>query len=257
MICETIQIAKTARLTTYLWDDSAELTVQRRPAVLVFPGGGYAFCSDREAEPVALGYTAEGFNTFVLRYTTNKTFAPAYQDAQDALAMIRQRADEWHIDPNRVAVCGFSAGGHLACAMGVLAREKANAMVLGYPAVRGISWDKDDGSIPDLVPQVTADAAPAFLFHTADDDVVPIQGSLALMQALADHGVSFEAHLYPTGTHGLSLAKPLCSGGRAHMVAPVPAEWFPQSVRWLKEVIGEVTLGEPLSFDHLFTDMEI
>lgn len=245
MHSETIRLNSQATLTTYLWSDSRELAVIRRPAVLVFPGGAYMFCSDREAEPVALGYMAEGFNAFVLRYTTVKQFDPPFQEAQEALRLIRSNADQWHIDPHRVAVCGFSAGGHLACAMGVLAREKPNAMVLGYPAVSKETWRQFAPDIPNLISQVQEDAAPAFLFHTANDEVVPVGDSLRLMNALSDHGVSFEGHIYPTGDHGLSRAKPLCSGGRANMIAPVPAAWFAQSVRWLKEVIGEVEVGEP------------
>lgn len=235
MISQTISVKENAVLKTYLWEDSGELAVTRRPAVLIFPGGAYMMCSDREAEPIALAYMAEGFQTFVLRYTTSKDFAPAFEEAQEALLLIRIHAEEWHIDPEKIAVCGFSAGGHLACAMGVIAKEKPNAMVLGYPAVIGEDWRKLTDAVPDLVSQVDASAAPAFIFACRDDNVVRIRNSVALMDALEEKGISFECHIFRKGGHGFSLAKPVSSSGDTEMVNPRAAAWFGMSVLWLKE----------------------
>lgn len=244
MRTETIRISGGAALTTYLWEDSEELKVTCRPAVLVFPGGAYMMCSDREAEPVALAYMNEGFNAFVLRYTTIKDFAPAFEEAQAALNMIRSRADEWHVIPDRVAVCGFSAGGHLACAMGIMAENKPNAMVLGYPAVIGHLWEKLTDKVPDLVSQVKSDAAPCFLVSCRDDDVVPVINTIQLMAALDEQQIPFESHVFAKGGHGFSLAKWHTASGGKEMVNPAASAWLPMSVDWLKTQMGDIIVKE-------------
>ena len=244
MLTQTFSIGQNATLKSYLWEDSEELAVTKRPAVLVLPGGAYMMCSDREAEPIALAYMAEGFNAFVLRYTTCKDFAPAFAEARQALAMIRANAEPWHIAPDKVAVCGFSAGGHLACALGTMAAEKPSAMVLGYAAVVGEDWRKLTDKIPDLVCEVNDDTAPAFLFACRDDNVVPIHNSIALMDAFDKHNIPFETHLYSKGGHGFSLAKRHTFSGDTPDVTPRAESWFAQSVSWLKETIGDVEVAE-------------
>ncbi|MDR1532023.1 MAG: alpha/beta hydrolase [Clostridiales bacterium] len=100
-------------LTTYLPADSAELTRGgKRPAVLVCPGGGYTFCSDREAEPVALRFAAMGYHAFVLRYSVYKSYPVQIRETGKAFLMIREQADNWLVDTDRIALCGFSAGAH-------------------------------------------------------------------------------------------------------------------------------------------------
>lgn len=182
-----------ATLTAYVQDRSEELPDRRqRPAVLVLPGGGYLFTSDREAEPVALAYLAAGFNAVVLRYAVGEgvPWDLALEDGRAALAWLREHADE---------------------------REAAMAGVLAA----------DDGRTP-----------PTFVFHTVPDEIVPVQHSLALLTALADHGVPFEAHLYPVGAHGLSLAAPHTAGGRPDMAEPVLTAWLADSVRFLTSTFG-------------------
>lgn len=126
-----------ATLEGFLLDCEITLGQEKnRPAVLVCPGGGYVYCSPREAEPVALSYAARGFHAFVLRYSVSKDaagFTPL-EEVDWAIGHIREHAAQWHIDPEKIAVCGFSAGGHLALASGVLAKNRPNAMILGYPA---------------------------------------------------------------------------------------------------------------------------
>ena len=109
---------------------------KKRPAILVCPGGGYLYCSPREAEPVALRYAANGFHAFILRYSVQWNaagFSPL-EEVSWAIGYIREHADEWNIDPEKIVACGFSAGGHLALASGLLAENKPNALILGYPA---------------------------------------------------------------------------------------------------------------------------
>lgn len=240
-----------APLTCYLLDSSDELaTAAVRPAVLVLPGGGYFFTSDREAEPIALAYLAEGFNAFVLRYAVGaeSPFTKSLSDAEAALAWIRSNAVDLGIDPARVAAVGFSAGGHLAASLGVV-EARPDALVLGYPVTLeefGPPIGKDILDIPSRVDDRTP---PTFLFSTADDTVVPICNSLDLLSALARHRVPFESHIYLLGPHGLSLSKPLTANGRAEMAEPSVVPWLADSVRFLHTVFGDFGLeGVPESF---------
>ncbi len=126
-------------LTTYILDTSEEMpNMKIRPAVLVCPGGGYSACSDREAEPVAMAFLAQGYNAFVLRYSVGKgkaAFPRPLEDAEAALELIRMNAGKWSVDKNKIAVIGFSAGGHLAAALAAMGRVRPNAVILGYPCI--------------------------------------------------------------------------------------------------------------------------
>ena len=124
-----------AALTAYLLDTSKEMpNMTDRPAVLVIPGGGYYMCSDREAEPIAMAFAVHGYNTFVLRYTVGegKDFKMPLADAEEALTLIRERAEEWHVIKDKIAAIGFSAGAHLAAALSTLSSTRPNACMLGY-----------------------------------------------------------------------------------------------------------------------------
>lgn len=139
-----------ALLTAYIQDKSEAIHAsEARPAVLIFPGGGYEFVSDPEGEPVALAYAAKGFQTFVLKYSVkDKGVFPAPQrEAFEAIAVIRRNAAEFMVDPDKIAVVGFSAGGHLAASTGVFWNDaevndsknpeecRPNALVLVYPCI--------------------------------------------------------------------------------------------------------------------------
>ena len=116
---------------------------RNRPAALIFPGGGYQYCSDREAEPVALAYLAEGYNAFVLRYTvgTSCPLDKALQDAQGSPAPSAGKCGPVPVSPRiKIVAIGFSAGGHLAAALGTQSEEKPNALVLGYAVTLGATW---------------------------------------------------------------------------------------------------------------------
>ena len=117
--------AHNAQLTCYLQDPCTEMpALDRCPAILIFPGGAYAFCSDREADPVALAFLNAGYNAFVLRYSVSQNcpveevYTNAFAEAQEAMDYLHQNAGDLHIDPEQIAVVGFSAGGHLAASGG-------------------------------------------------------------------------------------------------------------------------------------------
>jgi acetyl esterase/lipase len=152
MLIQTLPIredSQAAYLESYLLHNSREFqTGTRRPAVIICPGGGYQFTTDREAEPVALRFLAQGYHAFVLRYSVQTGFPQPMHDLAKAISMVREKSEEWLVDPNRIAMCGFSAGGHLAASLGVMWQEpwlseplgvsseqlRPNALILGYPA---------------------------------------------------------------------------------------------------------------------------
>lgn len=228
----------------------------KRPAVLVLPGGGYLYCSPREGEPIALRYAAAGFHAFVLRYSTRwdaAGFSPL-AEASWAIGYIRENAEAWNIDPDCIAVCGFSAGGHLALSSGLLAENKPNAMILGYPAasapnIPGADFmlkvltgkqnpTDEDSKQFDLVPQITADAPPAFIMGTAED-MLTGWGALPIANAYNKLGKHYELHVFQYGPHGYALADVTTADGNCNLVDEAFAHWHDLSVRWLRRTFGE------------------
>ena len=214
-----------AVLTCYLQDQSPKMpNAAIRPAMLVVPGGGYQYCSDREGEPVALAYMAQGFNAFVLRYTADATtpIDKALQDGAAAMDYLRANAAELEIDPQQIAAVGFSAGGHLVASLTVAGRQE-----------------------PDLHALVDDDTPPTFLFATQGDALVPVKNSLVFADALADHSIPFALHIFPTGAHGISLATACTSGPEASRVNPATAQWLPMSVDFLQKLWGCLGVTAP------------
>ncbi|MBQ8769003.1 MAG: alpha/beta hydrolase [Oscillospiraceae bacterium] len=221
-------------LTTYLPYNLSEMgrQDQKHPAVLLCPGGGYLFCSQREDEPIALKLLSWGYRVFILNYSCTPCHFPAQLcEVAAAMDMIHKNAEAWHIDVNRIAIMGFSAGGHLAghysnsynCpeVRAIFPDSKAvAASILCYPVITAEQigchvstmqnltghTELSDADIANYSVEklVTEQTPPAFIWHTAADDVVPVVNSLLYAQALAAHGVSFALHIYPHGRHGLS-----------------------------------------------------
>lgn len=245
-----------ATLEGYILDCEISLGQDtNRPAIVVCPGGGYVYCSPREAEPVALRYAARGFHAFILRYSTGwdaADFSPL-AEVSWAIGYIRENAENWHIDPNKIATCGFSAGGHLALAAGLLGENKPNAMILGYPAVNipnypGVNFmlqlltgrkevtDEDSAKL-SLSNHITKNSPPVFLAATAEDALTGF-GALPVAQKYSQLGLGYELHIFQHGPHGYSLADETTADGSSQVLNPSFAHWHSLSVDWLHRIFG-------------------
>ena len=301
MICERIKLYEgrdDVTLTTYIQDDSPELmNGRRRGAVLVCPGGGYFYCSDREGEPVALALAAQGYDTFVLRYSvfnhndgpnTNENIVPdpskpwvsngaeahpgPIRDLGKAMQYIVGHAEAWHIDVNKLALAGFSAGAHNcamycvyyddpmvkdflgleqgirpACAIIayglsdfriVMAKpdhptaEMWYGFMKSYFGGNGITDELLDELSPYL--HVTEHTPPMFIWATAGDQAVPNAHSLKLAAALDAKKVPYELHIFEEGRHGLALATQESASG-IEQIRPDVAPWLALADTWLKK----------------------
>lgn len=228
-----------ATLTACLQPVGGEFqTLARRPAILVLPGGGYQMCSDREADPVALAYLKAGFQAFVLRYAigAQATWPNPLTDYECAAALIRSHAEDWHLYPDKLAVIGFSAGGHLAACAAAMARERPDAAILGYPVIDAPTVQTYLPGAPDAAAAVDAGTCPCFVFAGRNDDTVPVTNTLAWLEALTRYDISYECHIYSQAGHGFSTGEPFLGG--QGLCSRVP-HWVEDSVAWLRDVFGE------------------
>lgn len=209
-----------------------------KPAVLVLPGGGYSFCSDREAEPVAFEFMAKGYNVFVLRYSLkeNAEFPTPLNDAILALKTIRENSAQWHTDPDKIAVCGFSAGGHLAAALATMSEDKPNACILGYPCILEYMGKILAKPVPGLESEVTDKTPPTFIVSASDDDLVPIENSLAFAKALSECKVPYEMHIFSKGGHGFSTSTEVVTVEERRDYVKNSTAWIELCINWLKTV---------------------
>lgn len=228
-------------LTAYIQEVAGEFQFAKRPAILVLPGGGYAMCSDREADPVALAYMKAGYQAFILRYSTgkNKTWPNPLEDYEQAMAMIEERAEEWHLDSSRIAAVGFSAGGHLCACAATIARHKPAAAILVYPAILKDICDMCQPGMPQPNEHVTGETSPCFLVAARDDRTVDVKNSLMMQLALAENGVPFESRIYSYGGHGFSTGEDWIIN---NSLSPRIPHWVDDSIGWLKETLGTLTM---------------
>lgn len=253
-----------ATLQAYIPDNSPEVAVNRvRPAVLVLPGGGYEFTSDRENEPIALKFASEGICAFVLKYSCAPArFPQALCEAFEAIKFIREKAENYCIDTENIAVSGFSAGGHLAASVGVFwnnpviaeyigefgSNMKPNKLILSYPVIKNGefahqgSFDNLLGdnnkseellTLTSLEKQVNSDTPPAFIWHTYEDNSVPVQNSLVFATELVAHSIPIELHIYRRGEHGLSLGNHIVDSKRAFGDKHDSFDWIDKAIRFI------------------------
>lgn len=229
-------------------------------AVIICPGGGYHILAyDWEGEDIAKYWNSKGVAAIVLKYrlpTSESQVIPhksPLMDAQRAMRMVRHHATDWGIDPSKIGIMGFSAGGHLASSLSTHfdggnpdAEDPIERMscrpdfsILVYPVISFTGEFQHSGSRKALVgddpelmeyfsneKQVTQETPPAFLIHAADDRGVPAENSIVYYQAMLENGVSGELHIYPYGGHGFSLAI-----GQGHL-----SGWPERANEWMKSL---------------------
>lgn len=217
-----------AAVTGYLQEDYDTLVAHKaRPAVVICPGGAYRWRSPREKDAPALEFLSMGYQAFILEYSCGEgaaEYRPLRELAETVCILRRSRA-EWHIDPEKIAVLGFSAGGHLAASLGALwddgelrlpAEARPDALVLCYPVVSTMEYAHEESARwvsggdermrrrLHLLDRVTSSFPPTFLWHGGEDTSVPPENSLLLAAQLRRSGVPVEYHLFETGAHGIS-----------------------------------------------------
>lgn len=237
-------------LTPFIPSDSNEA----KAAVIICPGGGYQTLHiQREGFKVAEAFNKQGIAAFVLKYrlpdeeiVADKSFVPL-KDAQRAIQLLRENAEQWGIAPDKIGIMGFSAGGHLASSAGVhydsiLVDNKQNTSlrpdftILIYPVISFNDSVGHVGSKDRLLGQncsdylvdffsnnlhVKADTPKSILFHASDDTVVPVENSLLFYNELLKNKIPAEMHIYSKGQHGFGST-------------PSFDDWFNQCIHWMK-----------------------
>ena len=265
-ICSKLKESK-AVISAYIPDNSEEININKKRATIVIcPGGGYGFTSDREAEPIALKFMAQGFNAIVLRYSVAPTRYPnALLELAETFNYVRKKENQWNVDKEKVIVCGFSAGGHLAGSLGVLWNTefiekdlgvnkeniKPNGMILCYPVITAGEF-AHRGSFDNLLGEeeseknryklslenlVSKDTPKTFLWHTFSDTTVPVENSLLFANSLAKNKVPFELHVYPNGGHGMALCdESTAMNGKEEHIDEHLATWFNLACQWINKI---------------------
>ena len=255
-------------LYTYFLDSSIEMRPnEKRPVILMCPGGGYEMTSDREAEPMAMQFLAMGYHVAILRYSVCPVRYPAaLLQVAESVLYLKEHADEYHIDPEKIVVQGCSAGGHLAANYGIAWNSPFLTKLMGmendpeqlcvaglllcYPVITsgekaheesfrnllGEQYEEKKEEL-SLENQVTPDTPPTFLWHTATDETVPVENSLYFFQACLQQGASAELHIYPVGGHGLSLANEETCRANGIGVQKECQSWIGLAQTWLEEIL--------------------
>ena len=253
------------RLITYIQDHYQEIKIESRPLVLICPGGAYAYTSPREGEAFAMQFLAMGYHAAVLKYScAPAVFPTSLTELASAMILIRQHAQEWHVDPDKIIVLGCSAGGHLAASLATLWDEdflaealklkkadhkllKPDGLILCYPVITAGEF-AHRGSFENLLGEretelsgemsletrVSEKVPPVFIWHTYTDGSVPVENSLLFVNALRKAGVSTEFHMYPCGGHGLGLANRLTRAGDGSAVQEECTSWIPLVHTWIE-----------------------
>lgn len=269
MICKKIIIEQEkngineAYLQTYFWEESTELYPgQIRPVILICPGGAYRMTSDREAEAIAVRFMSMGYHTAVLRYSVTPAVYPvALCQLAKAVSLLRKKSGEWLIDPKKIIVMGFSAGGHLAASLGafwdkeellskiVETKEEIqpNGMILCYPVITSGKYghqesfqnlladkyeeQKDEMSVEK---QITETFPKTFIWHTFADSVVLLENSLLFVSAMREKGNPVEYHVFPDGDHGIGLGSELTANANGRGIVKGCEMWSELAQKWLE-----------------------
>ena len=251
-----------AKLSTYVISHSESIMIDKRPMVVICPGGGYNHVSEREGEMLALSFLAMGYHAAVLHYSV----APAVYPTQllelaKAMCHVRKHTKEWHVDEKKIFVQGSSAGGHLAASLGCFWKRKLfdeitggdselirpDGMILSYPVITSGKYAHRDSFVKlladryeelveemSLEKQVSSDTPKTYLWHTFEDGAVPVENTLLFAQALREKEIPFECHIYPKGRHGLALGNELTSSDGEKEIQPEVTNWIQMAGTFIK-----------------------
>lgn len=270
MTCETIYLRNgesDVRLCSLISTYGGNMKVPPRDAVVVLPGGGYHMLSEQEAEPIAKAFLAAGFNAFVLYYSIGDkaSYPRPLQDASMAVCHIRENAQKYNVAPDRIFLCGFSAGSHVAGCLGAMwhtewakaspdmpyGLNKPNGLILSYPFVsltdNTYVWIKENIKVPEMTMEdfekhfsvemnVSDKMPPVFIWQTQDDSVLSVKHSLLLANETIRRNIPTELHIFPTGLHGIALATEETFEGVPERINPHVANWLKLAVEWTKNV---------------------
>lgn len=246
-----------------------------RPCIIIVPGGGYCAVSPTEGELVALKFYEKGYNAFVCTYTTNLLkMAPLklqpLRDLSRAIRFVRKEAEQFHISPEKIIICGFSAGGHLCASVCVHYEDvkdeseeyvgisnRPNAAILSYPVITagekghkdsfefllGIDATEEELHYMSVEKHIKGNTPPCFLWHTVTDELVPVENSLLFSEACKEKGVKYALHIFSEGPHGLSLANQDWADGNFGI--PYTAEQLTRIIEKAKS--GEIPIPQEIT----------
>lgn len=227
-------------MRSYIWTDTEGFEqINLRPAILVIPGGGYNHCSYRESEPVGMSYYAKGYNVYILYYSIMeyKIWPLPLEDYVSAMTYIKDHSNETMTDKDKIAVIGFSAGGHLAAAGTLLSEEMPGALILGYPVLNEETTHIYNPTAPGLTDYFRKDICPVFIFHTMTDQSVPVENTLEAIEKFKTYDIPYEAHIYEYGPHGFSTGDRYVNGSPDFTLDPEALHWVDDSIRFLNDIL--------------------
>ena len=231
---------RNVKLSCFLLDCCCTyIPAKERPAVIILPGGAYQFHSDRESEPVAQAFLDAGFHAFILYYSVGRhaVWPNPLTDYEQAADAICSHAEDWHVCTDKIAVIGFSAGGHLAACAATMAKRRPAAAILGYPVINDYIAEICTPGLPLPADHVDRRTSPCFLFGCRDDRLVDVSNFLAFESALARQGIQFESHLYAMGGHGFSTG---AEEFQEQRLCSRVSRWTDDAVNWLGDIWGKM-----------------
>lgn len=256
-----INLDGSAYIDAHIAKTSKEMPIPPRPAVVVLPGGGYMYCSAREAEPVANQFKAAGCNTFTLFYRVMEEAKDKNPlvDVAKTIHHIREHAEEYHVDPHRIVTIGFSAGGHLSAWIASAFDDpvlegldcRPDLAIACYPLVKshpecfkllmGLDREPAYEEYAHLCTHnmISEKTSPMFIWHTFTDECVPLSDPLSLADALYKANNPFEMHIFPKGPHGLSVCtEETAPNGTGDYNDPYTGRWVDMAIKWMNKQFG-------------------